>query len=66
MDACPIHDVNSLLSTDLQIRQFPVLLQDSDVGRTETILAQPLPEQMEWYRRRGAAGQGVAIHVDGM
>jgi hypothetical protein len=42
----------------LQIRQFGVLLQDSDsdVGRTEIILAQPLPEQIEWSRWGGGAG----------
>jgi hypothetical protein len=62
MGACPIHDVKCLVGTELQIGQFGVLLQDSDsdAGRTETILAQPVPEQIEWYRWRGAAGQGRA------
>jgi hypothetical protein len=55
-----------LLSTELQSGQTRVLLQDSDIRRTETILAQPLPEQLEWYRRRGEAGQGLAMNVDGM
>jgi hypothetical protein len=52
MGACPIHDVKYLLSVELQIGQFRVRLQDSDfdVRRTETLLAQPLPEQIEWYR----------------
>jgi hypothetical protein len=38
-----------LLSSELQTGQFHVLLQDSDsdVRRTETILAQPFPEQIE-------------------
>jgi hypothetical protein len=66
MGACPIHDLKYLLSTELQIGQFRVLLQDSDVRRAETILAQPLPEQIEWYGWRGAAGQGLAINVDGI
>jgi hypothetical protein len=56
------------LSTELQIRQFRVLLQDSDsdVRRTETILAQPLSEQIEWCRWCGGPGQGLPINVDGM
>jgi hypothetical protein len=66
MRASPVHDVKYLLSMELQIGQFRVLLQDSDVRRTETILAQRLPEQIEWYRRRGVAGQGLAMNVDGM
>jgi hypothetical protein len=57
MGACPIHDVKYLLSTELQIGQFRVLLQDSDLRRTETILAQPLAEQIEWYRWRGGQGR---------
>jgi hypothetical protein len=47
MSACPIHNVKYLLSTELQIGQFHVLLQDSDVRWTGTILAQPFPEQIE-------------------
>jgi hypothetical protein len=68
MAACPIPDVKYVLSTELQIGQFRVLLQDSDsdVRRIETILAQPLPEQIEWYRWRGGPGQGLARNVDGM
>jgi hypothetical protein len=66
MGSCPIHDAKYLLSTELQIGQFRVRLQDSDVRRTETILAQPLPEQIEWYRWRGGAGQGLGITVHGM
>jgi hypothetical protein len=66
MSACLIHDVKYLLSTELQIGQFRVLLEDSDIRRTETILAQPLPEQIDWYRWRDGAGQGLAINVDGM
>jgi hypothetical protein len=66
MGACPIHDAKYLLSTKLQIGQFRVLLQDSDVRRTETILAQPLPERIEWDRRGVGASQGLAINVDGM
>jgi hypothetical protein len=50
MEACPIHDVKYLLTTELQIGQLGVLLHDSDVRRPETILAQPLPEQIELYR----------------
>jgi hypothetical protein len=66
MGACPIHDAKYLLSVKLQIWQFRVLLQDSGVRRTERILAQPLPEQIEWYRWLGGAGQRLAINVDGM
>jgi hypothetical protein len=66
MDAYPIHDLKYLLSTEVQIGQFRVLLQDCDVRRTETLLTQPVPEQIEWCCWRGAAGQGLAINVDGM
>jgi hypothetical protein len=66
MAACPIHDVKYLLSAERQVGQFRVLLQDSDVRRTDTIWAQVLPEQIEWYRGRGGAWQGLAIDVDGM
>jgi hypothetical protein len=48
MGACPIHDVKYLLGMEFQIGQFRVLLQDSDVRQTRTMLAQPLPEQTEW------------------
>jgi hypothetical protein len=51
---------------EVQIGQFRVLLQDSDIRPTEAILAQPLAEQIEWYRWRGAAGQGLAINLDGI
>jgi hypothetical protein len=61
-----IHDVKELLSTELHTGQFRVLLQDSDVRRTETFLAQPHPEQTEWYRWPSVAGLGLAINVDGM
>jgi hypothetical protein len=44
MGACSIHDVTVLLRTELQIGQFRVRLQDSDVRRIETIAAHPLPE----------------------
>jgi hypothetical protein len=66
MRARPIHDVKYLLSKELQIGQFRVLLQDSDVRPTEPILAQPFPEQSKWCRRRAAAGQGLGGNVDGM
>jgi hypothetical protein len=46
------------MGTELQIGQFRVLLHDSDVHRTETILAQPLPGQIECYHWRGGAGPG--------
>jgi hypothetical protein len=58
MAASPIHDAKYLLSTELQIGQLRVLLQDSDIRRTETVLAEPLPEQIEWYRWRGRAALG--------
>jgi hypothetical protein len=58
--------IGYLLSTELQIGQFRVLLQESDVRRTEAILAQPLAEQTEPYRPRSVAGQGLAMDVDGM
>jgi hypothetical protein len=66
MGACPIHRVKCLLSAELQTRQFHVRLQDSDVSRTETILAQPLPEQTEADRPLGEAGRGFSRNVDGM
>jgi hypothetical protein len=66
MDACPIHDGAYLLSTELQIGQFRVLLYDSDVRGSTIILAQSLLEQIEWYRRSGGAGQSLAMNVDGV
>jgi hypothetical protein len=47
MGRCPIHDAKYLLSTELQLGQFGVFLQDSTVPGTETILAHSLPEQLE-------------------
>jgi hypothetical protein len=66
MGACPIHEAQYLLRTELQFGQLGVRLQDSKVPGSETIFTRPLPEQIEWYHRRGAVGRGLTMNVDGM